>query len=493
MTINTFNFQLYKLYNFMNFQLSLFFLFFSSLLLAQSPSNNSLPFFNGKNYQSASISYVVFDLQKKQKVISYREDKSMIPASVQKLFTTATALESFGANYQIKTNIYYTGNIQNHVLYGDLIIQGNGDPTCASKYFYDTKSPYQFTDSVLKIVQQKGIRKITGKIIADGSQFSDEALSPTWSWEDIANYYACGTYAFPIKDNLYKIHFYSPQLPEQDTRINYLEPAIPKIKITNRIKSSNKNKDLAYAFSKPFDNDIILRGSIPKNRKDFVVKGAIPDPNFFYVYVLDSILRKNGINIIKKPLVSAKTVQEKTLLGNYKSVKLAEIIYFTNKKSINNFADQLAANLCLLNGEKASLRMATPIILKHWKDKGMNTDGMFLSDGSGLSRHNTLTVNQLVFLLKTMKNSVDSKVFYQSLPINGKDGTLKYFGKNKIKAGKIHAKTGSFRQVRSMTGYIKTNSGKTYAFAIIINNYEGKSREIKSDMENFCSHIIKNF
>ena len=479
--------------NFINIQLFLFSLSFTSLLMAQSPSYTSLPFFTGKNYQTASISYMVFDLKKEQKIISYRKDKSMIPASVQKLFTTATALELLGADYQIKTHVYYTGNIQNNVLYGDLIIQGNGDPTCASHYFYDTKAPYQFVDSVLKIVQQKGIKKIVGKIIADDSHFSDEALSPTWSWEDIANYYACGTYAFPIGDNLYKIHFYSPQLPGQNTRINYLEPAIPKIKITNKVKSSNKNKDLAYAFSKPFDNEIILRGSIPKNRKDFIVKGAIPNPNFFYIYVLDSVLRKKGISISQKPLVSSQTIQEKILIGNYKSVKLSEIVYFTNKKSINNFADQLAANLCLLKGKQASLRNAMPIIINHWNNKGMNTAGMFLSDGSGLSRHNTLTANQLIFLLKTMKKSVYSKAFYQSLPINGKDGTLKYFGKNKITVGKIHAKTGSFRQVRSMAGYLTANSGKTYAFAIIINNYEGKSGEIKSDMEKFCSHIIKNF
>jgi len=70
---------------------------------------------------------------------------------------------------------------------------------------------------------------------------------------------------------------------------------------------------------------------------------------------------------------------------------------------------------------------------------------------------------------------------------------LMSFGGKILPAGSIWAKTGSFRAVRSMAGYIRAKSGKEYAFALIINNYQGSASLVKKDMELYLNYIFENY
>ena len=81
------------------------------------------------------------------------------------------------------------------------------------------------------------------------------------------------------------------------------------------------------------------------------------------------------------------------------------------------------------------------------------------------------------------KNSAEFSEFLGSLAISGKSGTLKYLGKGSILEGKLLAKSGSIQRVRSYAGYYRSNSGKLYAFAIIVNNYNCTGTEMKKRLE----------
>jgi D-alanyl-D-alanine carboxypeptidase/D-alanyl-D-alanine-endopeptidase (penicillin-binding protein 4) len=92
-------------------------------------------------------------------------------------------------------------------------------------------------------------------------------------------------------------------------------------------------------------------------------------------------------------------------------------------------------------------------------------------------------------LLISMKENNDFKT---SLPISGKTGTLKSFGKGTILQGKILAKSGSMQRVRSYAGYITSKSGEKYAFAIIINNFNCTSSKMKKEIERLFVSIYKD-
>lgn len=86
--------------------------------------------------QHATIGIEITDIHSDQILISYNADKTMIPASVQKLLITATALEEFSPTHTFTTRLEYSGFIDdNGMLHGDIYITGGGDPALGSKAF----------------------------------------------------------------------------------------------------------------------------------------------------------------------------------------------------------------------------------------------------------------------------------------------------------------------------------------------------------------------
>ena len=145
-----------------------------------------------------------------------------------------------------------------------------------------------------------------------------------------------------------------------------------------------------------------------------------------------------------------------------------------------------------MNGSTAS---GADVINEFLKSSGIDTNGMFIEDGSGLSPLNAVNTRELVRLLVYMKNK--GKYFYEyfsSLPDAGKKGHLKTILRILSSIHGFEAKSGSMTRVRSFAGYFTTISGKKMVFSIIINNYSGPSKNIISSEieENLRELILKN-
>ncbi|MFT5750245.1 MAG: D-alanyl-D-alanine carboxypeptidase/D-alanyl-D-alanine-endopeptidase (penicillin-binding protein 4), partial [Ancylomarina sp.] len=111
-------------------------------------------------FKSASIGMEVCDLKTGEILAEHQSEKSLTPASTQKLITTAAALEILGSNFQFKTDVYITGRIdKDGNLMGNLIIRGFGDPTLGSKYFPQNN---RFISTVYDELKKLGIRQING-------------------------------------------------------------------------------------------------------------------------------------------------------------------------------------------------------------------------------------------------------------------------------------------------------------------------------------------
>jgi D-alanyl-D-alanine carboxypeptidase/D-alanyl-D-alanine-endopeptidase (penicillin-binding protein 4) len=82
-----------------------------------------------------------------------------------------------------------------------------------------------------------------------------------------------------------------------------------------------------------------------------------------------------------------------------------------------------------------------------------------------------------------MKKSKNFSVFYESLPIAGKTGTLSSMFEGTIAEGNLRAKSGSLNRVRCYAGYLTTKAGKEVAFAIMVNNFACSQSEIKNRIE----------
>jgi D-alanyl-D-alanine carboxypeptidase/D-alanyl-D-alanine-endopeptidase (penicillin-binding protein 4) len=60
-------------------------------------------------------------------------------------------------------------------------------------------------------------------------------------------------------------------------------------------------------------------------------------------------------------------------------------------------------------------------------------------------------------------------LFRDSLPVAGRDGTLKYRLRS-LASGRIQAKTGTLTYINSLSGYAVTADDEPLAFSIICNN-----------------------
>lgn len=434
-----------------------------------------------ETFKSASIGIEICDLKTGEVLAEHDSEKSLTPASTQKLLTTAAALEILGADFQFKTDVYITGRIdKDGVLMGNLIIKGNGDPTLSSKYFPKNK---HFISSIYNELKKNGIRQINGKLIAD-INFFDSSIPRTWIWEDIGNYYGAVPHALSYKDNTYILHFESKEA-DKLTEIKKIDNKQNGIRFSNKVMSSTINKDRAYIFGGPTSLNRLVEGTIPQNRSDFKVKGAVSSPEMVLLSDFKKVLQAGRIPI-KNQNFKVKT--QKFLL-EYKSPKLSEIVALTNQKSINLFADHLLFQIGISKKQQGNWASGIEAIKEFWQTKGIDSNSLFLFDGSGLSHFNAIPTHVLNQILIHMYKNENSEAFFNSLPIAGKNGTLKSFGKQSVLAGNFKAKTGSMTGVRSYSGILTPKDGQQIAISLIINNYSCSSKELNKKLEELLIEL----
>jgi len=449
-------------------------------LYAQMPSA-FVNFMNKKNLTHASVGFKVIDLGTKKTIVSYNENTSLIPASTMKLVTTATALEVLGNRFCFETPLFYDGFIQEATLYGNLYIKGNGDPTLGSEF--NTNDKENFLKEWLEAIRRTGIRKIAGNIIVLDQLFGYEGVSPKWLLEDVGNYYAPGIYGISVFDNMYRVYLQSSAL-DSLTTVLYMDPKINNLQLTNEVRASDDTSDNSYFFGLPFSNEMRLYGTIPAHRSSFAVKGAIPDPGLFLAHHFRDYLHKNGVvtkgEATTYRLNPVKPTGEK-LLKAARSIDLSSIVKTTNVRSNNSYAQHLYKVLTVLDSID---------IPEFWREKGLDSDALFMYDGSGIAPQNAVSAGFLIDLLVYMdKQSKNSTAFYQSLPVAGRDGTVASFLKNTPLNSKARLKSGSISNVQSYSGYIESN-GRRYAVALIINNFTGKRSDLRKDIEKLFTGLF---
>ena len=195
-------------------------------------------------------------------------------------------------------------------------------------------------------------------------------------------------------------------------------------------------------------------------------------------------LKKEGITIKGNYGAYPKGKKKSTQFGVVKSAKIAEIVRKMNYKSVNILAENLLQNSYKYSGSKMSLEDWAVDYLK--SKLGVNTVGMKLFDGSGLSHFNAVSSKQLVELLIRRK---ENKTFKAPLPTAGVLGTVRSFLKNSTLNGNVKCKSGSMTGVKSYAGYVSNTSGKNFAFAIIVNDPDGSNSDVSKKIEALMNHI----
>jgi serine-type D-Ala-D-Ala carboxypeptidase/endopeptidase (penicillin-binding protein 4) len=473
--------------------LTLLFLFIPLISLSQEKSFKQ--FLADSVMEHASVSFCIIDADSGKTVFEYNPDKSLIPASILKIVTSSAALEMLGPEYTFRTSIGYTGSLNRRSgkLIGDIIIKGGGDPALGSNRFDNYYAG--FTDNWTAEINKLGIRKITGRVITDDSYYDYLPVPAKWLWEDAGNYYGAGAYGLSVFDNTYEIHFRtSPDSLKE--LISGITPEECRFEFTNWLVAAG-TADKGYVFAAPYSTNGWIAGSVPVTQNDYVLNASIADPPLIMAKVMDQKLKSSGISVSGMPtttrLMQSGITGAVAPIGDIVSPPLKDIVNALNHESVNLYAEHLAKELGKTFRNSGSTEAGVDVIKEFLSGTGINTEGIFIEDGSGLSPLDAINANAMAGLLLYMKNKGKFfNEFYSSLPEAGKEGTLKNHFSDPLFEGRMKAKSGSMTRVRSYAGYLTTLSGKKLIFCIIVNNFSGSHQEIISCIEEILKETIQS-
>lgn len=426
--------------------------------------------------KNAAVGISVKQVSDGKTVVEYNPQMALAPASVTKLLSTAFALDEKGSDFRYQTGVFYGGEVVNGVLEGDLVIEPGGDPSLESSYFKENK----FIVALVNALLEKGIKRIKGKIQVDVPESAKENIPGTWLWEDISNYYGASYLPFNYRDNFYTLELRSGEAGTQ-TKIVRVVPEVPGVTFRNEVRASGRGGDNAWIYGGPYSPVRYIRGTIPENRSVFRVKGAMSDPARCFINELEAELALKGINVDKGKMEDGK----RTKLLMFTSPALEDIVFFTNKSSVNLFAEALGQ----LAVKEKEVQEGMSFLLQK---AGIDATGMTLKDACGLSPLNGVPARIFTDLLIWAHKKLGVP-FEHSLPVAGADGCLNgYYGKNALLNGKLKAKTGSFSGVRCLSGYLTTRSGKQMAFTVLINHYTCSNAELQKSVGLFLGELAES-
>lgn len=406
--------------------------------------------------------------------MSHRVATPMNPASVMKLVTTFAALDQLGPTFSWKTRILATGPIREGVLKGDLSIIGSGDPRLSRERLW----------LMLRELRARGVRRIEGDVLTDRSVFTLPPHDPGAFDQRPLRPYNAGASALSVDYG--SIQLRMQPTPEGAEAI--LDPQPAGLLVENRIRryaGTTCGDPVAQLVATPRESAgntvLTLEGNLPQGcTASFEWNLAPQPPERLFEGLFRTLWRELGGELAGR-FREGPPPPGAQLLVESSSPALPEVLRDMNKWSNNVIARHVLATLgAQAEPGRDSAAAGARVVERSLKGAGINTDGLVIENGAGLSRNERISAQSLGDLLQASWRSRTMPELVSSLPIAGRDGTARRRVANSPAAGAAHIKTGTLDGVRSLAGYVLGASGRRYAVVLMINHPNaGAAREVQ--------------
>lgn len=438
----------------------------------------------------ASLSVNVHNITRNQTVYGYQPHQSLVPGSLCKIFTTAVGFDKLGAEFRFKTTLSHDGSIdKNGVLHGNLYIIGGGDPMLGSYRFRQTIPDTLFAAWHSAMVN-KGIKSVDGRIFYCSNIFDNHPLHDSWQWGDIGNYYGAGAYGLNFHENMYFVYYNPGKKIGQPATVDHLAPKGINVKSYNEVTTgSDGSGDQVVIYGDPNTNIRRYCGTVPLGKNAFAVKGALPMPGKTCAELFSAYLHAHNINVTHNVSEIANVPDKAVPLLEYYSNTYYIIAQYTNQTSNNIYAESIFKYLGYDSYKKGTFANGTKAIYNFFQSHGLNTTGIKIVDGSGLSRLNIITADFVCRFLTSIHKLPIYRDFAGSMAKVKESGTAKNMLKDLPNNIDVRIKSGTMDRVKSYAGYVNTEDGEVLCFCIICNNHTCSDSEIKSKMEKIIKTI----
>jgi serine-type D-Ala-D-Ala carboxypeptidase/endopeptidase (penicillin-binding protein 4) len=413
-------------------------------------------------------------------------DRFFVPASNTKLVATAAAVALLPADYRVRTSLYANGAVTAGVLQGDLVLYGRGDPTFSERcYGVDTLAPgacdstFTALDAIADSLRAQGLRRVTGKLVGDGSYFEPTLIHPGWNAFDLNAWYAAPVSGLGFHDNSADFTITPGDAVDRPPVITWA-PDLGLVGFENRARTgpadSSSTIDESF-YRKPGTWEIWAQGRVALGRTPWTVSVALPDPSLYAARALAFALQRQGISVeggaaSTTDSLAYRAARAQPPLVEYRGRPLGDIIFPILSTSQNWFAEMLLKILGRELGGEGSWDAGLDVERRFLVDSvRLDSTAFALQDGSGLAAGNLVTPRAFVQLLAYVRRHPNRAPFLAALPRPGQPGTLLNRFVGTPFERRVLAKTGSIDRVNSLSGYIERADGRTITFCVQANSH----------------------
>jgi len=452
-------------------------------------------------FKHSMVGVEVYDLTSHKVLVAMNQDKLFTSGSTTKVVTEGTALALLGENYRFHTRVYHTGSITpDGTLQGDLVLVASGDPNLSGRVKLDDTLDYVARDhsyagvsvavpvrgdplrvfkELASAVLMKGIWRIRGNVIIDASLFPSNQVEP-----------ATHTTISPVmlNDNVLDVTVAAASSPGGPVSIS-VSPELPYLKVINQVKTGKAESDAELRFTSDVaeadgSHTVVLEGNVPAGEKALAVY-KVKDPVLFAAEGFRAALRWAKI-VLEAPtegstLNLSQTDARRKLLTEHVSPPFKEEVKLTLKVSQNLHAAMTPYLLgaILAHSSKDAFRKGLEVERKFLADAGLDPESVSQLDGEG-GVGSAFSPDFMVRFLAYMSSQPYGRLFFDSLPVLGRDGTLSELMKDSPAAGHVRAKTGSYVVSnglnngvmllgKGLVGYVDAANGHRLIFAAFAN------------------------
>jgi len=447
--------------------------------------------FNDPLFARATFGVRVESLADGRVLYTRNSEKLVVPASNMKLLTMAVAAEKLGWDFTFETRLDAAGAVADGTLTGDLIVVGSGDPSIDSQNFGAAPVFESWADALVAA----GIRRVEGRLIGDDNTFDDTIVGPGWAWDYLGDGYAAGSSGLNYNENTAVIRIWPGATVGALARVE-LSPAGHGLVLSASVTTSPAGGTPSMSqFRQPGGDALMLSGTIPLGRAVVIRTAAVENPTQFFVNGFKAALDARGIFVRGgawdiDALTGPPTTTSRRTIATRRSLPLSSLGAYFLKESQNFYGEAILKTMGQRAAKVGSTAAGKGVVTETLTAWGIPADAYVMYDGSGLSRYNYVSADAIVSLLKHVWSDARLRgPFLAALPVGGQDGTLGLRMRNTVLAGRVQAKTGTISNVRSLSGFLVTESGERLVFSMIANHFTATSVQVDAVVERALAHL----
>lgn len=417
-------------------------------------------------------------------VVAFNVDRPLNPASTIKLVTTWAALRELGPAYRWNTEVFAVGEVRDAKLEGDLLFKGNGDPYLVAEDFW----------KLLGALRRAGLREIAGDLLFDDSYFAVPVEDP--GAFDGQPYRSYNVAPNALLTNFKSVQFEFFAGPD-GARVE-LNPPLAGVSVRNRLRLVNGRcrgfqRGIAFSVLDPQAVDrIAFEGNFPRACAPYSFSRSVLRHETYFHGLFTALWEQHG-GIFRGKVLKDLAPEEAEPILRWPSRPLGEVIRSINKYSNNVMTRQLLYTLAAERfgapGTPENGRAAIAAVLT---EQGLDTEGLVVDNGAGLSRRTRISAQLMADILETAYAHHHRAEFIASMALVGLDGTARRSLRRSSRAGRMHVKTGRIDDVAALAGYVHSAAGETYLVVLLVNHpgvHRGPGRELQEALMKFAHDL----